>query len=126
MSNKVTIVPNVTDAYAMMVLTEAAAVQAAKRWGLNEEGVARLKRWKRLGMTDEDRRVYHEYRTRFECGRGFIEIALAHGINPGTLRRRYYRRKMTINQALIAGRGIERDLVEVHRRDDGLRRGKVV
>jgi hypothetical protein len=103
----------------MMVLTESAAVRAARRWGVPDEGVEKLRRWKRRGMTDADKQVYEEYRTRFEMGRAFIEIALAHGLNPGTLRRRYYRQKKTIVQALSVGRS-SRDLVEVKRNDDGV------
>lgn len=112
----------------MKVLTVEAAVRAAMKRGADDRAVERLRRWKKRGMTDDDRKVYEIYRRNWNCGRGFIELALSHGVNPGTLRNRCHRRGMTINKALRfdSSHAHDSELVEVRRREDGLWRGKVV
>jgi hypothetical protein len=76
------------------------AMRQAKALGADDEVIARLRSWKARAMTSSDRRSYRQYLERFAMGRAWIEMALAMGINPGTVRMRYYARGYTLNQAL--------------------------
>ena len=106
---------------AMMVLTTEAAVRWARGVGADDRAVARLERWKERGLTDDEKRLYGEYQRRFQMGRGFIELALSHSVNPGTLRQRYHRRRTDINECLRFVPKVRamnsRDLVRVRRRE---------
>ena len=102
----------------MMTLSMGSALRWAKDHGADERAMRRLRRWKAAGMTDAEKAVYEDYRTRFAMGRGAIELALAHGLNPGTMRQRVHRRGMDINDALRAKSPTRPDLVRVKRRDE--------
>jgi hypothetical protein len=105
----------------MKMLALDDAVAAARKMGADEHAVKRLKAWRRRGATDGEIEAYRAYQRKWQMGRVRIELAISHGMSPGTLRQRMSR-GMTLNDALrtpvVARRGMG-TLVEVRRGVDG-------
>src|SRR6516162_3864793 len=84
----------------MNTLSVDRAVQKAKLYGADAAAIRVLKRWKSRAMTDEDRLEYRWATRGSQCSRWMIEIALAFGRRPFLVRSRFYKNKMSINDAL--------------------------
>jgi hypothetical protein len=84
----------------MNTLSVDRAVQKAKLYGADAAAIRVLKKWKSRAMTDEDRLEYRWAARGSQCSRWMIEISLAFGRPPFLVRSRFYKNKMSINDAL--------------------------
>jgi hypothetical protein len=83
----------------MKMLSMERAVEQAKLYGADAAAIRVLKRWKSRAMTHEDRLEYRWAARGSQCSRWMIELALAFGRRPFLVRSRFYKNKMSINDA---------------------------
>jgi len=98
-------------------------VVKARALGASDEQIGRWKSWRKRGATDAEVKMYRTYHRKYQIGRMRCELALAHGMSPGTLRQRQSR-GMTLAQALrkpvVSGSDTRGNkLVDVRRGSDG-------